>query len=171
MAGPGIAIQISGNTQGVERMLEVLDTALNPFAIAEFLGVVVGPYLKERARARFASEGDDVVGKWAPLKDSTITIRESQGYGPGPINSRTGELEEFITGPGNSVQVHPWGATLTFPGTSPIGEMEEKLRTAQQGKDYPSTVPRPVLGVNEADLVFVLTALATHIEDNGRVLI
>lgn len=168
MAGPGIAIEIAGNNEGVEQMLLALDTALNPEAIALFLGAEVGPWLEQRARARFANEGDDAVGKWAPLKQSTVDIRQSQGYGAGPINYRTGELEEFITGSGNSVIPTPWGAELTFPGASPIGEMEEKVSTAQQGKGYPSTVPRPVLGLSETDLVFVLTALAFHIEGTGR---
>lgn len=164
----GMQVLVAGNDEGVQRMLEVLDTALNPVAIAAFLGAAVGPYLEKRAEARFADEGDDAVGQWAPLKEVTVGIREAQGYGAGPINHRSGELEEYITGSGSAIVAHSWGASLTFPGASPVGELEEKVRTAQQGKDYPATVPRPVLGISETDLVYVLTALAHHIEGTGR---
>lgn len=150
-------------------MLDALDTALNPVAVAGFLGAVVDPYFRKRARARFANEGDDVVGKWRPLKDSTISIREQMGFGPGPINSRTGELEEFITGGPNNINIHPWGASWIFPGAQPQGELFEKFETAQKGKEWPQTVARPVLGMNVQDLSFVLLALATHIEKAGKV--
>jgi len=170
----GMQVQVVGNDEGVEQMLHVLDTALNPVAIGAFLGGVVGPFLEGRARSRFANEGDDAVGKWAPLQQTTVDIRESQGYGGAhPINHRTGELEEFITGSGNYTTVHPWGATLQFPGASPIGEMEEKVRTAQMGKSAQykggsDTVPRPVLGLSETDLVYVMSALALHIKGTGE---
>jgi hypothetical protein len=166
MAGPGIAITIKGNAVGVERMLFALETSLNPVAVAGFLGAVVDPYLRGRASDRFASEGDDVTGGWAPLKDATQEIRSNSGYGAAhPINKRTGELEDYIVNAPHNLSAAPWGASLTLPGTTPTGELFDKVETAQHGRDR--TVPRPVLGMNERDLVFVLTALAQYIEKRG----
>lgn len=165
----GISVQIIGDDSGVQKMLAVLDTALNPVAIAGFLTGVVEPYVHERAEARFADEGDDVVGPWQPLKPATVAIRQAQGYGGAhPINVRTGELESYITeGPGNTL-VHPFGATLTMPGQPATGDLADKVRTAQEGDTR--TVARPVMGLNEQDLAFVLLALARHVGFVGRTL-
>lgn len=167
MVGPGIAIQIAGNDAGVQRMLDILDTALNPVALAGFLGATVDPYLRSRAKTRFEQEGDDVTGGWAPLKEATQNIRISLGYGAAhPINKREGDLEDYIVDSPNALLVHPWGASLKLPGKPPQGDMIDKMETAQRGG--PRTVPRPVLGMNERDLAFVLLALATHVKKSGR---
>lgn len=152
----------------VERMLRSLDTALNPVAIAGFLSGVVDPYLRGRAGSRFRNEGDDVVGKWMPLREATQTIRADLGYGAAhPINKRTGELEDYIVNSPNSLNIHPWGASLTLPGKAPSNsELRKKVVTAQAGMDR--TVPRPVLGMNERDLTFVLLALAESVKKAVR---
>lgn len=152
--------------QSVEVLLRRMDTALNPAAIASFLGGVVDPYLRKRMENRFAQEGDDVTGGWAPLKKSTQDIRSELGFGAAhPINKRTGDMEDYITNTPNSLLIHPWGAALTLPGKAPTGETRAKVKRAQQGDHR--TVKRPVLGMNERDLVFVLTALATSVKRAG----
>lgn len=169
---PSIAISVVGEDEGVERMLQVLDTALSPTAIAGFLGFEVGPYLERRARARFAGEGDDAVGQWAPLKPATVEVRETAGYGgEHPINRRTDELMNYITGSGGDASPEVYGASLIFPGKPPMGDLEDKVSIAQQGGGEYNTVPRPVLGLSEADLIFVLSALAFHIEGTGKVML
>lgn len=168
MAAPGISISIIGDFAGVEAMLLAVDTALNPVAIAGFLGAEVDPWLRTRARSRFASEGDDAVGQWAPLKESTQDIRSQLGYGAShPINVRTGELENYITGGPNRLDVAPWGASLTFPNGNTPGDLKEKVEIAQIGGGDRNTVPRPVLGLSNTDLTFVLGALAGHIQSAG----
>lgn len=158
-------ISIIGDDAGVQAMLNRLNTALNPAAIATFLGAQIGPYIRERAQQRFKGEGDDVVGRWSPLKQATQAIRESQGFGAAhPINRRMGELEEYITHSRDAIAVHALGATMTYPGQRPQGELKEKVTTAQMGRTKPKTVPRPVLGMNERDLEYILTALAFHIQ-------
>lgn len=165
-ANSGIDVQIIGDSSGVQAMLNHLDTALNPVAIAGFLGATVDPYLRSRMKDRFAGEGDDVVGKWIPLAQTTQDIRQQQGYGAAhPINRRTGDLENYIVGSPNAISIHGLGATLTMPGNRPTGELKKKVETAQRGKaNRPVTPPRPVLGMNEKDLAFVLTALAFHVK-------
>jgi hypothetical protein len=163
---PGyIDVQIVGDTSGVQAMLMHLHNKLSPGNMASFLLGNVDPFLRTRASARFSGEGDDVVGSWAPLQPATQAIRVNKGYGADhPINRRTGELERYITGTMGSVAVTPLGSVLTSPGTPPSGELADKVSTAQSGRAFPRTVPRPVLGVNERDLAAVLTMLALDIQ-------
>lgn len=164
----GISISIWGDDAGVQGMLHLLDTSLNPVAIAGFLGATVDPYLRTRARNRFRDEGDDAVGSWAPLKESTQDIRAQSDYGAAhPINVRTGELERYILDSPNRLTIAPWGSALTLPGTPPAGVLKDKVSIAQIGGGEYNTRPRPVLGLSETDLGFVLTELAFYIEKRG----
>lgn len=162
--------EVVGNERGVQAMLMTIDSALSPVGLAAFLYGSVGPWIKQRAEERFRNEGDDVVGKWAPLQETTVHIRESYGLGgEHPINKRTGELEDYITQGQLSVTTAPGVGTLQFPGNPPRnGALREKMKTAQQGRSSPQTVARPVLGLNEKDLGVVMTMLAFHIEHEGR---
>ena len=171
MAKPGGSVVITGDDAGVQRMLHTLDTALNPIAIAAFLKGSVAPYLQTRAKRRFELEGDDVTGAWQPLAPATEEIRSSSGYPAAhPINRRSGELEDYIVnGDGSSVPT-ALGGTLVYPEFTPLGDLGSKLRVAQQGGSQPGyrdTPARPVLGVNEVDLSFVLLALSYHIKGQG----
>lgn len=161
-----IDFEIVGTQHGVQKMLNHIDSALSPIGLAAFLYGGVQPWLVNRAKERFASEGDDVTGKWAPLQQSTVEIRQSQGFeGPHPINRRTGELERYITESGVDVVAAPGVGTLRFPGRNTTSKsVKQKLSTAQKGRINPSTVPRPVLGLNEKDLAVVMTQLALHIQ-------
>lgn len=151
----------------VRQMLERIDTALNPLAIAEFLGHKVDPYLRKRARARFSNEGDDASGKWAPLQEATQQIRASMGYGPShPINRREDELYNYVTQTQGRVSIEPLGASLTFPPNYPGGDLGEKLTGAQLGGTTPSGrswPARKVYALGESDLQFVLLALTEHV--------
>lgn len=167
-----IDIRIVGDAQGVERMLRHLEEKLSPAHMGGFLNDKVDEYLRVRARNRFKSEGDDVVGKWAPLAQATQDIRASQGFGPShPINHRTGQLENYITEGPNKLTVDPAGAILTFPGGNPSGIMGEKISVAQSGnggnKSSRPIPARPVLGVNEQDILTFLTMLAHDLEDQS----
>lgn len=144
----------------VEAMLFRLDTALNPVAIASFLGATVDPWLRGRAKARFTSEGDDVVGGWLPLAAATNEIRKNLGYAPEhPINVRSGALERYIVDSTHDIQVEPASsATLTMPGSSPDAKTAAKVYGAQYGTNRAPA--RPVLGMNDKDTAFVLTELS-----------
>lgn len=147
-------------------MLKHLDSALSVQGLAAFFKVGVEPWLRERAENRFAVEGDDASGKWAPLQQSTVDIRESSGFGgPGPINRRTGELEAYITGADMGIVSVPGLATLTYPKEPPKSKgLQQKVATAQVGRMSPSTVRRPVLALGEKDLGTILTQLAFHVK-------
>jgi|KBSMisStaDraftv2_1062788.scaffolds.fasta_scaffold593758_2 hypothetical protein len=168
----GMSIQLIGDVAGVQKMFEHLDSALNPIAIAAFLGAEITPYLQARAKARFSGEGDDVVGGWRPLSAVTENFRatgRAQGmWAVGdahPINVRTHQLEQYITSGIGNVSPTPSGAILQYPNPSRVTRtLREKIKTAQQGKAQPRTPPRPVLGVNERDMTFLLLSLASHIK-------
>jgi hypothetical protein len=163
-----IEFEIVGNQRGVQEMLNTIDSALSVIGMAAFLHGQVAPWVKARAKDRFASEGDDVSGPWAPLAETTIEIREGSGFGAGPINIRTHELERYITQSNADVVSAPGAATLRYPGTVPPSKgLREKMRTAQKGRSQPKTVARPVLGLNERDLSVILTQLAFHIQGEG----
>lgn len=150
-------------------MLNHLDSAMSPVGLAAFLHGSVEPYIRERAQNRFASEGDDVSGKWAPLQQTTIEFRESGGFGPRPINRRTGELEAYITQSDAGIASAPGLSVLTYPKDPPkTPALQQKVQTAQAGRSVPSTVPRPVLGLNERDLGAVMVQLAFFIQGWGR---
>jgi hypothetical protein len=163
-------VQILVEEKQVEALLGKLDTALNPVAIAAFLGATVDPHIRRRARDRFQAEGDDAVGKWLPLTPATQQIRAQMGYGAShPINVRSGQLQDYIVDAPNQIQVSPIGATLIMPGPAPTGQLADKVRTAQRGSPDGRTPPRPVIGMSEQDLAFVLTALGGYIQKAGGV--
>lgn len=155
-------VEVFVDDVNAERLLFQMQEVLSPASMAEFLGYEIQPYIKQRASDRFASEGDDVSGPWLPLTDATIGIRESQGFSEGPINVRTGELENYITNTSGAITASP-EAILSYPGRDPAGELGDKVLTAQQGKDSPRTPPRPVIGLDQSDLTYVLSATALHV--------
>lgn len=165
-----IDVVITGDDTAVQAALLRLEIALAPPGMAHFLGTMVEPYLQTRARNRFASEGDDVSGGWAPLAPFTENIRRRQGYGAAhPINRRTGQLENYITNTPATIITGGDTSVLKYPGKSPTGKLRDKVRTAQVGdpgtKGSPMTPPRPVLGMNATDLEAVLVGLANHLGD------
>jgi len=168
---PGfVDVLIIGDDKGVQAMLHRLDTALNPVAIVAFLGGTVDAWFRQRAQSRFANEGDEVVGSWAPLSFATQQIRSQLGYGPAhPINVRTTELERYIVDATPSVVATATGALYTTPGSPASGKLKQKMEAAQRGLASPPTPARPVLGMGETDMAFILEALAYHVEGRGRV--
>lgn len=166
-----IEFEIVGNNRGVQEMLNTIDSALSPIGLAAFLHGAVGPWVKERAADRFKNEGDDVSGRWAPLQQSTVEIRENMGFeGEHPINKRTGELEAYITEGEIGVTTSPGLGVLKYPQNPPAtASLKDKLKTAQTGRSTPRTVARPVLGMNENDLSHVLLMLALHIQAEGAI--
>ena len=164
-----IDIDLIGDLNSANLMLEYLERILSSTGMMAFLHLNVGPYIQSRTRDRFMSEGDDATGPWLPLSQSTVERRERMGLGgPGPINVRTGELEQWITQSQFMTSPHALGATLKYPGKDTGRKsLREKMATAQKGRVYPSTPPRPVLVLDERDLMYVVTTLAFFIQMGG----
>lgn len=148
--------------------------------LSVFLKTTVDPYLRQRVQDRFRQEGDDASGPWVPLADSTHFWREEQGFPPEhPINIRTGQMFNWATSAGSTRMIGPSSSLLTFPGRKPSGaKMERKVMTAQRGikgqrrgamagssggtggKIIPA---RPILAVDESDMLWVMSALSMQI--------
>lgn len=151
-------IVIKGSAKDVERLLTELQFKLQGPILGKAIAQFMTPVVQRSTEARFASEGDEAVGKWQPLARSTIGIRESLGFGPGPINVRTGEMKESVTDAAHFgiKGTTPTSVRLQYPSTSARGELHEKLMTAQLGKDADDesggTPARPVLSFTNDDL-------------------
>lgn len=158
-------IDIFADIGSVDRIFAHMAQAVSMPELYEFLRVQVDPYIRTRISRRFTGEGDDVVGNWAPLAPSTEHIRAFKGYSPShPINVRDHYMRDFLVGtPGNIVPLGTTGAVLTHPGVSGGPLTDQKIETAQMGKAYPRTPPRPVMGMNEADLAWMHFQLVHHI--------
>lgn len=149
-------------------LLASVDLALSPFGLQSFLRTQVDPYIRLRAEQRFAMEGDDVTGPWAPLQTSTVAIRESLGFpGPGPINVRTGDLKEYVLRSPAHFAPFGGGAMMSVPGPPPSGsEAGAAYSTAQMGKSRPHTPPRPVLALGQTDKAAITMLLAYFVQDS-----
>lgn len=151
-----------------EIMVNLTGLVSTPGLVA-FLNFYMGPQLQKRARERFANEGDDAVGKWLPLASvTTESFRPQQGYAPGPINHRSGELEAWVTNSGWDTIPTGGGATMLFPGRNPTGELAKKVTTAQSGSTDPYTPARPVLAVSTRDLAIFAAGFAVAITEGVR---
>lgn len=166
-----MTLSIRVDDTDVQVLLGRLIVGLSPPALSEaFLGGIVEPYLISEAENRFASEGDEAVGgKWEPLTEATIRVREDLGYGGAhPINVRTGELKGHVTSGGESTP-EAYGALLEFPGKAE-GELATKMEHAQaggistSGKSFPA---RPVIALASGDLAVVLGMMEGYIYKVG----
>jgi hypothetical protein len=165
----GVAdVEISGDSRAVDLMMAGLTRAFGPAAITyNLLQDRVYPILEERATERFQEEGDEVVGKWSPLKPYTQEQRAKGGFGPaGPINVRTGALKAHVLERPPDVVPNTLGGTLWFPKRGGAGKSLKKVQTAQMGDPKTRTVPRPVLGVGLQDMELILIAVGVHIAQN-----
>lgn len=158
----GFFVTIETDRSQVDRIMKSLEQRVNPAGLALFLQTVVDPFLRNRIDQRFANEGDEVVGTWHPLSVATQMIRASYGFPPDhPINKRTGKLHAQLVGNDSDVKASGYGATLEHPAPGVLDPITaKKLKTAQMGSSSPRTPARPVLGVNENDLLFVTSSLA-----------
>lgn len=158
-----IKVTITGDTQDVQMVFGHMQQAVGMTELGQFLRDDIDPYLRGRIAARFAGEGDDVVGQWLPLAASTVGIRQSRGLGGAhPINVRTHMMKDFLVTKPGDIKLSGLEATLTSPGPGdPL--TDQKIRTAQQGKSYPNTPPRPVIGVNTVDLDYIHIQLTRYL--------
>lgn len=166
-------VEILVDKKDVDRHMRAIEDSLRGNSMMLFHQLATQQILRNRARERFAKEGDAVSGRWARLLDSTQDIREHAGYGPAhPINKRTGELENYITNGNNQFTYGADFANFFMPGRG-SRTARAKLATAQGGrpaggpmpdgwggtKPSPSpTVPRPVIGMDAVDLAHVVAA-------------
>lgn len=168
-SGVGLNVEVEVDPFPVNRMLGYVLRTVDGASLARWLVDDAHEYFREEIAMRFAYEGDKKSGAWAPLHDATIDIRRALGYGgDSPINERTGELFDFVTTQYDINMGQTW-ALLTFPGDPPTASARQKLETAQLGRadnpldGYGPTTRRPVLAVDETDLMELMVSLESYI--------
>lgn len=160
-------VDIETDAASAVAVLAHLTMKLSPAGLHTFLDTMVDPFIRARVDQRFASEGDDVVGAWHPLTVATQMIRAAKGYPSAhPINQRSHKMHSFLVNTQSDVKPTGIGATLTHPPPTGDGLMNQKIQTAQAGKSRPRTPPRPVIGVNENDMLFITSELALYLSED-----
>lgn len=151
-----IDIDVSVDGREADLLMRAIESTLMGSTLMDYLQDFMAPYMRRRAAERFAAEGDEASGTWQPLKDATVEIREKAGFpGEHPINKRTGELEAFMTRGNIDYTIQGNAASMFFPGRT-SGELAEKVKTAQRGKEKPATVARPVAAVSAVDMAYFM---------------
>lgn len=150
-----LAGNIVVQNESVQLMLSRAAFALSSEMMVGFLAGPMVEHLQRRADDRFASQSTDD-GPWAPLHDATVKIRHSMGFGPTPINVRTGEMKNWLVGSSGSAVPTPTGAMLSWP-SNPTGKMRDRIATAQ-GLN-PNVDAREVIGLGVTDAQFVLASM------------
>ena len=144
--------------------IQALSERIGPAGMGVFFATHAVPLLQERAKARFANEGDDASGHWKPLAESTIKRREAKGQVPLKVNDRTGKMKEWVTNSPGRIFTTKGVTKLEWPGTAQNRTTSKKLKVAQMGLMSPFTHPRPVVAVDQADLLTILVTLEEWID-------
>ncbi len=162
-----IDVIITTDKDSAQDAIDFLNDRLGAIGLVTFLNTVVDPFIRNRIDQRFQGEGDDVVGTWHPLAVATQQIRAYYGFPPDhPINVRTSKLRSHLVGTQSDVKAFGIGATLQHPPPGTDAIMNKKISTAQSGSSSPSTPARPVIGVNENDLLFITTSLVAWLSQD-----
>lgn len=157
-------IDITVDAAQTQRIFTGLARNLLNQNIEDWLRDEIDPYIRGRIERRFANQGDDVVGAWLPLAPATERIRAAKGFPPSyPINERTHYMRDWLVGYEGDVTATAVDVTLTHPAQAAAPLTQQKIATAQGGKSYPQTPPRPVIGVNRVDNDFIHNALIQHL--------
>lgn len=157
------------DTMATESLLSRTLRAVSGPSLAAWLTGPVDMYFKDDVIERFAFEGDNKSGDWAPLTETTERIRDALGFPPSdPINERTGELLDFVLNSREYMGGDDW-AGMNIPGDPDSAALEAKMIHAQQGAVdnalFPgaTTPPRPVLAVDPTDMALLLQMLQMHV--------
>lgn len=140
-----------------QEILGRIATFLSPLSMEGFLDGPVDAHFHDLIADAFDDEGGRG-GPWEPLEAVTIEIRTSQGYPPGPINDRSGDMKAWLEGGGQFTFRNGNPSLNVVDESAGTGLRREKLKVAQQGKKpgmRGETPPRPVLDYDESDVVVV----------------
>ncbi len=150
--------------EGTNRVLSAVERAISSASLAFWMETAAKTHIQERARARFASEGDNVSGPWQALAPATIADRIAQQYPPGPILHRTGALEDYIVNNPGVMLVDPEAVVFETPAPSSDPELAAKYLTHQAGSPSRRIPARPMVGLGVEDAATLLYSLTEGIE-------
>lgn len=161
-----IDVDIVINDEKINSKLNRLEYLFSGPMIAALLDQGVVQLLQADAMRRFRTQGASDGAEWAPLRDSTLDIRASDGYPYPmfPINVRTGELSDYVLhGLGDTAVIGDY-AQLTWPDPLPdSGNLKHAYRQAQRGNQAKNSPPRPVVQLSVQGMTAIYLALTTPI--------
>lgn len=159
-------VEVNVDPFDVDMMVDRVWDVLRGDRLVEFLTGPAHDHLEEEIVQRFAYEGDNKSGDWPPLAEATMAIRQRMGFSPDEVNIRTTEMFQTLVQDYDAFPTGAASATMILPGSAAEdGAVAEKIRTAQQGRannpipGFGPTPPRPVLAVDETDMVALLERL------------
>ena len=140
----------------VQKHLQIAIESLSDDNLAKWAHDYATPYLRERARKRFASEGDDASGPWEPLADSTLKRKSGNR-----ILRDTGKFYRYVTNTTSGVSRMDGGIEAVFPKRQPTGDHNQKiLGFTQEGtRNQPS---REVIASSEVDTQALMQLLEEY---------
>lgn len=165
---PNVQYMVEIDASDVDRVIHLVEASVSGPSLERWLRGDATDIFHKDIESRFYEEGDVKSGFWAPLSEGTINIRRQLGYGPDPINRRTDEMFDFVTG-NYPTHMGDGFATMDVPGKPNDPVTATKLETAQRGRadnpipEFNATPPRPVLAVSEMDLARLLESLQVHV--------
>lgn len=120
-------------------------------------------YFVNKSQDMFASESDPDGRAWAALKQSTISFRRSLGFGPSPINYRTGKLYRYIVNSRPDILGHSDGViSYAFPQRA-WPDKSVRWRLEQASGLIRGGPARRVIGMNATDADAVLAILQRNV--------
>jgi len=178
--GMSVNMDIIVEDDEVNKALQALWWAISGASLRRFHVVATSPFLRQRAKERFRSEGDAASGAWAALTDSRNDIREHAGFPAAhPINRASGELENYILSGKDDITWGPGWAAFFLPRNTGSARLLGRMTTAQEGrtgghmpmgwgmegtKPSPSATPkRPVVAMDMTDTAHLMAALEIFI--------
>lgn len=163
--------EVTVHEEQVLAIFAAVEHSIQPSQLWEFMEDTAWPFMEKKLVDRFAYEGDSASGTWPSLSPATVNIKEKlDAEMPDAPNVRTGELMEYITTSHLSSPTSD-GAVMVFPDVPSDPIMRRKIEVAQFGDPGPNwlnpamrpTPARPVIAVDESDMVLMLKALSVHI--------
>lgn len=113
-------------------------------------------YFVNKSSSMFDTESDPFNNKWKPLSEATLNWRRSLGFGPRPINYRTGTLRNYVTSSRADILGHSDGVvSYAFPRRA-MPSKEVRWRLEQASGLIRGGPARRVIGMSEADIAATL---------------
>ena len=116
----------------------------------------------EKTEKMFDKEVDPNGDPWTPLSEATREIRVNLGFPPGPINTRSGRLRDYLVSSRPDILGHSDGViSYAFPSRGwPDSDLITRMKQANGKLRGPA---RSVVGMSAGDVAYVLSTLGATV--------
>lgn len=159
---------IQHNTPKLNQNFRSLDSGLNSPHIYAMMNTIHAHFIHQSS-SMFANEVDPEGNKWAALKPSTINWRAWLGYGPRPINTRTGGMRDYFVNAKADILGHSDGViSYAYPRRA-WPDKQTRWKLEQASGLIRNGPARRVVGMSAGDAAFVLSTLRSGILEGTRI--